>query len=98
MGMFKNLFTWWEGASLGTVITSRRNGEEVGRDEAGNVRDIDQEIRADGFGNGLKPRKVQCPRIRARADDNHPWTAFFRLALDSIIIDDFRLPIHAVAE
>jgi NADH:ubiquinone oxidoreductase subunit len=35
--MFKNLFTWWEGASLGTVITSRRNGEEVGRDDAGNV-------------------------------------------------------------
>ena len=37
MGMFKNLFTWWEGASLGTTITSRRTGEEVGRDEAGNV-------------------------------------------------------------
>lgn len=37
MGMFKNLFTWWEGASLGTTIVSRRNGEEVGRDEAGNV-------------------------------------------------------------
>jgi NADH:ubiquinone oxidoreductase subunit len=35
--MFKNLFTWWEGASLGTTITSRRNGEEVGRDDAGNV-------------------------------------------------------------
>ena len=37
MGMFKNLFTWWEGASLGTTIFSRRNGEEVGRDEAGNI-------------------------------------------------------------
>ena len=37
MGMFKNLFTWWEGASLGTTITSRRTGEEVGRDDAGNV-------------------------------------------------------------
>jgi NADH:ubiquinone oxidoreductase subunit len=35
--MFKNLFTWWEGASLGTTIVSRRTGEEVGRDEAGNV-------------------------------------------------------------
>jgi NADH:ubiquinone oxidoreductase subunit len=35
--MFKNLFTWWEGASLGTTIVSRRNGEEVGRDDAGNV-------------------------------------------------------------
>ncbi len=37
MGMFKNLFTWWEGASLGTTIMSRRHGEEVGRDDAGNI-------------------------------------------------------------
>jgi NADH:ubiquinone oxidoreductase subunit len=37
MGMFANLFTWWNGASLGTTIVSRRNGEEVGRDEAGNI-------------------------------------------------------------
>jgi NADH:ubiquinone oxidoreductase subunit len=37
MGMFKNLFTWWEGASLGTVINSHRHGEEVGRDDAGNL-------------------------------------------------------------
>ena len=37
MGMFKNLFTWWEGASLGTTIMSRRHGEEAGRDDAGNI-------------------------------------------------------------
>lgn len=37
MGMFKNLFTWWEGASLGTTLVTRRHGEEVGRDEAGNI-------------------------------------------------------------
>ena len=37
MGMLANMFTWWNGASLGTAIFSRRNGEEVGRDEAGNV-------------------------------------------------------------
>ena len=37
MGMLANMFTWWNGASLGTTIFSRRNGEEVGRDEAGNV-------------------------------------------------------------
>ena len=37
MGIFKNLFTWWEGASLGTTLFSWRHGEEVGRDDLGNV-------------------------------------------------------------
>lgn len=37
MGMFANLFTWWNGASLGTSIVTRMRGEEAGRDEAGNV-------------------------------------------------------------
>ena len=37
MGLFKNAFTWWNGASWGTTFNSRRNGEEAGRDEAGNV-------------------------------------------------------------
>jgi len=36
MGFFKNLFTWWDGATIGTAIYSWRNGREVGRDEAGN--------------------------------------------------------------
>jgi NADH:ubiquinone oxidoreductase subunit len=37
MGIFANAFTWWNGASWGTMISSRRNGEEAGRDEAGNI-------------------------------------------------------------
>ena len=37
MGFFANIFTWWNGASWGTAICSRRHGEEVGRDDAGNV-------------------------------------------------------------
>ena len=37
MGMFANLFTWWNGASLGTTIVTRMRGEEAGRDAAGNV-------------------------------------------------------------
>ena len=37
MGHFANAFTWWNGASWGTSIFSRRNGKEVGRDAAGNV-------------------------------------------------------------
>ena len=37
MGLFANAFTWWNGASWGTAFLSRRHGEEVGRDDAGNV-------------------------------------------------------------
>jgi NADH:ubiquinone oxidoreductase subunit len=37
MGFFKNLFTWWEGATLGTALYSRRNGRAVGSDAYGNA-------------------------------------------------------------
>ena len=37
MGMFKNLFTWWEGASLTTAISTRWTGVKVGEDSLGNV-------------------------------------------------------------
>ena len=37
MGWLANAFTWWNGASWGTAIFSRRHGREVGRDDEGNV-------------------------------------------------------------
>jgi NADH:ubiquinone oxidoreductase subunit len=37
MGWLANAFTWWNGASWGTSITTRRHGKQVGRDDAGNV-------------------------------------------------------------
>ena len=37
MGFFKNLFTWWEGASLGTSLYSWRHGSKAGEDSLGNV-------------------------------------------------------------
>jgi NADH:ubiquinone oxidoreductase subunit len=37
MGFFKNIFTWWDGATLGTALFSRRHGEKVGSDGFGNV-------------------------------------------------------------
>ena len=37
MGMLAKIFTWWTGATVGTSIFSRRFGNEVGKDEAGNV-------------------------------------------------------------
>jgi NADH:ubiquinone oxidoreductase subunit len=37
MGWLANAFTWWNGASWGTSIVTRRHGKEIGRDEAGNL-------------------------------------------------------------
>jgi NADH:ubiquinone oxidoreductase subunit len=37
MGLLKQIFTWWEGATLTTRFFVRRGGREVGRDSLGNV-------------------------------------------------------------
>ena len=37
MGMFKNMFTWWEGAGFSTVLFTRHSGRQVGKDALGNI-------------------------------------------------------------
>jgi len=37
MGVLAKIFTWWNGATIGTALWTRRFGNEAGRDEAGNV-------------------------------------------------------------
>lgn len=37
MGFFKQLFTWWDGATLTTAWHVRRHGRQVGTDVHGNV-------------------------------------------------------------
>ncbi len=37
MGWFANAFTWWNGASWGTSLFSRRHGSKVGTDSSGNI-------------------------------------------------------------
>ncbi|MEM9430756.1 MAG: NADH:ubiquinone oxidoreductase subunit NDUFA12 [Pseudomonadota bacterium] len=37
MGVLTELFTWWNGQTLGTRLFTARNGERVGEDEQGNV-------------------------------------------------------------
>lgn len=37
MSVLGKIFTWWNGATIGTALFSRRNGGEVGRDTAGNI-------------------------------------------------------------
>jgi len=37
MGALAKIFTWWNGATVGTGLWTRLRGDEVGKDEAGNV-------------------------------------------------------------
>ena len=37
MGLISRTFTWWDGATWGTWLTTRLRGEEVGKDDRGNV-------------------------------------------------------------
>ena len=37
MGFLARIFTWWNGATLGTKLFTRRHGREIGRDEMGNI-------------------------------------------------------------
>ena len=37
MSLLSTIFTWWNGTTIGTSLFTRRFGEKVGEDEAGNV-------------------------------------------------------------
>ncbi len=37
MGILKTIFTWWDGATFGTQLFTRRKGSRVGTDSLGNV-------------------------------------------------------------
>ena len=37
MGFWSKIFTWWNGATVGTALFTRRFGNEVGKDDTGNI-------------------------------------------------------------
>ena len=37
MGVLSKIFTWWNGATIGTALWTRRKGVRVGEDDQGNV-------------------------------------------------------------
>ncbi|MDB5670847.1 MAG: NADH:ubiquinone oxidoreductase subunit [Alphaproteobacteria bacterium] len=37
MGFLKQIFTWWDGATIGASLHIRRNGRKVGSDAHGNI-------------------------------------------------------------
>lgn len=37
MGILGSIFTWWNGATIGTSLFMRRHGTQVGKDDLGNL-------------------------------------------------------------
>jgi NADH:ubiquinone oxidoreductase subunit len=37
MGLLKQIFTWWDGATIGTALFTWRQGQKVGSDVYGNI-------------------------------------------------------------
>ena len=48
MGILGKLFTWWDGATVGTLFNSAMTGEQVGTDAQGNTYFRAKKRRADG--------------------------------------------------
>jgi NADH:ubiquinone oxidoreductase subunit len=66
MGILSKIFTWWNGATIGTMINSGLTGEQVGTDAQGNCYYRAKKLRAAGQpGAGTERRWV----IYAGAND-----------------------------
>lgn len=80
MSWFSDLFTWWNGATLGTQIFTRRNGKLIGEDEAGNKY---YEQRS-GVGPVGKPRRWVIFNGLAEASKVPPeWHAWLHYTVDT---------------
>jgi len=56
MGTVGKLFTWWDGATIGTLLDSARHGQKVGTDHQGNTYYRAKKRRAGGA-YGLRERR-----------------------------------------
>ena len=76
MGLIANAFTWWNGASWGTSIVTRLRGEEVGRDEAGNIY----------FRHRKDPRRRWVIYSASNDSSNVPpaWNAWLRGTIEEL--------------
>lgn len=48
MGILGKIFTWWDGATIGTLLNSSMTGEQVGTDAQGNTYHRAKKRRPDG--------------------------------------------------
>jgi len=79
MGYFKNIFTWWEGATFGTAMGTIFGGERVGEDGLGNVY-----YEAKKAENGRKRRWVIYKGANDASRVPPEWHGWLHGTLDSV--------------
>ena len=68
---------------------------DAGSDEAGDVRHVDEEVRADAVGDRAEALPVDDARIRREAGDDHPRPMLLRELLDLRVVDLAGVPDRA---
>lgn len=76
MGVMSKIFTWWNGATVGTALFTRLSGEQVGRDDAGNLY----------FRHKKDPRRRWVIYSGANDGSNVPpaWQAWLKGTIDEL--------------
>ena len=79
MGMFKNIFTWWEGATFGTALGTMTGGVRVGADAQGNVY-----YEAKKAQNGFKRRWVMYVGSNDASRVPPEWHGWLHNTIDAL--------------
>jgi NADH:ubiquinone oxidoreductase subunit len=79
MGLFSDLFTWWNGATLSTRLYTSRRGTSIGEDGFGNQYYEDK----DSIGPAGKPRRWVIYNGEAEASKVPPeWHGWLHYTVD----------------
>lgn len=87
MGLLAKIFTWWDGATIGTMLWSARNGERVGTDAQGNAY-----FRSKKNGDGRERRWVIYNGANDASRVPAEWHGWLHGSLDGIPESDLPPP------
>jgi NADH:ubiquinone oxidoreductase subunit len=79
MGVFKNIFTWWEGATFGTWINTKIRGTHMGEDSQGN-----RYFMGGKDGNGLTRRWVMYAGSNDTSRVPPEWHSWLHHTIDDV--------------
>lgn len=87
MGVFKNIFTWWDGATFGTWLTTATRGNKVGEDSLGN-----RYFEGGKTVGGLVRRWVMYPGLNDTSTVPPEWHSWLHHTIDDV--PDKAMPVR----
>jgi len=84
MGILGKIFTWWDGATIGTMFNSAMTGERVGSDAQGNTYYRSKKWRTDGPFAGTERRWVIYNGANDASRVPAEWHGWLHGSLDGI--------------